>query len=120
MSTADTSSNGHKAAPKPRRDLRDRPLIRIAILVAILLVAFVATKSCARQQYEISSDEAVAIARDEIDFVPTKHQVKYLPQGIPPVYYWAVNFVQEGPSGRVVRTEVVLVNANTGDVQPSP
>jgi hypothetical protein len=118
VSTADTSSNGHKAAPQPKRDLRDRPLVRVAILLALLLFAFFVTKSCTRQQNKISQDEAVAIAREEIDFEPTKHQIKYLPQGIPPVYYWAVNFVQEGANGRVIRTEVVLVNATTGAVAP--
>jgi hypothetical protein len=118
VSTADTSSNGHKPTPGPKRDLRDRPLFRIAILIAVLLVAFAATKSCARQQHKISQDEAVAIARKEIDFEPTKHQIKYLPQGVPPVYYWAVNFVKETEAGRVVHTEVVLVNANTGEVAP--
>jgi hypothetical protein len=116
VSTADTSSNGHKTAPQPRRDPRDRPLVRVAILVALLLVAFFITKSCTRQQNNVSQDEAVAIARKEIDFEPSKHQIKYLPQGIPPVYYWAVNFVQESPNGRVIRTEVVLVNATTGEV----
>ncbi len=103
MSTAGTSSNGHKAARRrPARDLRDRPLFRVAALVAVLLVAFVATKSCARQQHNISQDEAVAIAQKEIDFKPTRYQVKYLPQGVPPVYYWAVNFAVEDENGQVV------------------
>jgi len=118
VSTDATSSNGHKTEPKPRRDLRDRPLFRVAILVALLLVAFLVTKSCTRQQNKISQDEAVAIARKEIDFEPTRHQVKYLPQGIPPVYYWGVNFLQEDDNGQVVQTEVVLVNATTGEVAP--
>ena len=44
--------------------------------------------------------------------------MKYLPQGVPPVYYWAVNFAKENESGQIVHTEVVLVNANTGTVAP--
>lgn len=118
MSTDGTSSNGHKSAAQQARDIRDRPLFRIAMLLAVLLVAFVATKSCARQQHKISQDEAVAIARKEIDFEPDRYQVRYLPQGVPPVYYWGVNFQTLNENGVVVRTQVVLVNANTGAVQP--
>ena len=117
MSTGDTSSNGHNAPVARPRDLRDRPLFRIAMLLAVLLFAFVVLKSCERQQNEVSQDEAVAIARQEIDFVPDRHQIRYLPQGIPPVYYWAVNFQMLNENGRVVRTQVVLVNATTGQVQ---
>ena len=118
MSTADTSSNGHKTAPQPKRDLRDRPLVRVAILVALLLVAFFVAKSCTRQQNAVSQDEAVAIARKEIDFEPDRYQIRYLPQGVPPVYYWGVNFQKLGSRGQVLETEVVLVNATTGDVAP--
>ena len=117
MSTGDTSSNGHKELAAGRRDPRDRPLVRIALLVAVLLVAFAATKSCARQDDKVSQDRAVAIAREQIDFEPDRHQVRYLPQGIPPVYYWAVNFSTLDENGEVIRTEVVLVNATTGAVR---
>lgn len=118
MSTNDTSSDGRKPQPAAARDLRDRALFRTAILFGVLLIAFAATKSCARQQNDVSQDEAVAIAREEIDFEPDRYQIRYLPQGIPPVYYWAVNFQTLNESGQVTRAEVVLVNANTGEVQP--
>jgi hypothetical protein len=117
VSTDGASSNGHRGEAAHGRDLRDRPLFRIAVLLAVLVVAFISMKSCSRQQYDVSQDEAVAIAREHIDFTPDDYQVKYLPQGIPPVYYWAVNFYEKDASGRVTRTEVVLVNATTGEVK---
>ncbi len=97
--------------------MRDRALFRTAILFGVLLVAFAATKSCARQQNDVSQDQAVAIAREEIDFEPDRYQIRYVPQGIPPVYYWAVNFQVLNDKGQVVRAEVVLVNADTGEIQ---
>jgi hypothetical protein len=118
VSTGDTSSNGRSSAAREARDLRDRPLFRIAILLAVLLLAFVMLKSCARQQNDVSQDEAVAIARQEIDFEPDKYQVRYLPQGVPPVYYWAVSFYTLDERGNPARVQVVLVNAKTGDVKP--
>jgi hypothetical protein len=116
VSTEDASSDGHKETGGTARDLRDRPLFRIAALLAVLLAAFAATKSCARQQDKVNQDEAVAIARKQIDFEPDRVQIRYLPQGIPPVYYWAVSFsTLEG--GNLDRVQVVLVNATTGAVK---
>jgi Peptidase propeptide and YPEB domain len=117
VSTGDTSSNGPEPAATRPRDLRDNAYVRVAILVALLLVAFLVTKSCARQQNEVSQDEAVAIAKEHVDFTPDDYQVKYLPQGVPPVYYWAVSLytVENGQPDHV---EVVLVNATTGAVNP--
>jgi len=116
VSTSDTSSNGRKSAGAQARDLRDRPLFRIAALVVVLFAAFLATKSCARQDNKISQDEAVAIAREHVDFTPEKHQIRYLPQGIPPVFFWAVSLYTV-KNGRPDRVQVVLVNATTGAVQ---
>ena len=118
MSTDGASSNGHKDEAAARRDLRDRPLFRIGVLLAVLAVAFVSMKSCSRQHNNVTQDEAVAIARKAIDFEPDNYQVRYLPQGVPPVYYWAVNFSTVNENGQVNRTQVVLVNATTGAVQP--
>jgi hypothetical protein len=113
-----TSSNGHKAAARSARDVRDRLWFRIVALLVVLLIAFIATKSCARQQHKIAQDEAVAIARKQIDFESSRYQIRYLPQGLPPIYYWAVNFQKLNDNGTVVHTQVVLVNANTGEVAP--
>jgi hypothetical protein len=117
VSTEGTSSNGREAKVRPARDLRDRPLFRIGVLVAVLLVAFLVAKSCTRQQNEISQDEAVAIAKEHVDFTPDKFQVRYLPQGVPPVYFWAVSLYTLR-NNQPARVEVVLVNATTGAVQP--
>ena len=85
------------------------------MLLAVLLVAFSRMKSCARQQNDVSQDEAVAIAKEHIDFTPDDYQVRYLPQGVPPVYYWAVSLYDAGHerTGRA-HAQVVLVNATTG------
>ncbi len=116
MSTSDTSSNGRKPAGAQVRDLRDRPLVRIAALLVVLLAAFLATKSCARQDNKISQDAAIAIARKEVGFVPDKVQIRYVPRGVPPVYFWAVSLYTL-TNGNPDRVQVVLVNATTGAVE---
>jgi hypothetical protein len=118
VSTDDTSSNGHNVKGARPRDLRDSPYVRVAILVALLLLAFLVTKSCARQQNAVSHEEAVAIAKSYVDFTPDDYQVKYVPQGVPPVYYWAVSLYTV-KNGQPDHVEVVLVNATTGAVRPT-
>jgi hypothetical protein len=88
----------------------------VLILVAVLLVAFIATKSCARQENDVSQDEAVAIAKEHVDFTPDDYQIRYVPQGIPPVYFWAVSLYTL-ENGRPAHVEVVLVNAKTGAIK---
>jgi hypothetical protein len=116
VSTSDTSSNGRKSVGEQARDVRDRPWFRIAAVLAVLLAAFLATKSCARHDNKVSQNEAIAIAKDQIDFTPDKVQVRYLPQGVPPVYFWAVSLYTL-KNGHPDRVQVMLVNATTGAVQ---
>jgi Peptidase propeptide and YPEB domain len=116
VSTDDGSSDGPSTTTPAVRDIRDRPLFRIAAVLAVLAVAFGVAKGCSRQQNEVSQDEAIAIAKKQVDFTPEKVQVRYLPQGIPPVYYWAVSLYTL-TDGNPARVEVVLVNATTGAVR---
>ena len=93
--------------PRPvQRDLRDRLVFRVAVLLAVLLVAFVATKSCAVSRTQSARSEAVAIAQKD-----DRLRADDAPGALPPaghaaaVYYWAVNFCDsENESGQIVRT----------------
>ena len=116
MSTDDVSSEAPSTTATAVRDVRDRPLFRIAVLLLVLLAAFGVAKGCNRDRNNVSQDEAVAIAKKAVDFTPTRVQVRYLPQGIPPVYYWAVSLYTL-KNGIPARVEVVLVNATTGAVR---
>ena len=103
---------------KPR-DLRDSPYVRIAMLVAVLAVAFLYVRGCVANSRPVSSDAAVEIARAEVSFTPDRYQVRLVQQGVPPRSYWGVSFVKLGPAGRPTRVEVFLVDAKTGDVRPA-
>jgi hypothetical protein len=115
VSTGDAPSNGHKTTAGRARDLRDRPLFRIAAFAVVLLIAFLATKSCARHDDNVTQEEAIAIASKEVGFKPDKVQIRYVPRGFPPVYFWAVSLytLKEGNPDRVT---VLFVNPTTGDV----
>lgn len=101
--------------PARRRDVRDSLWGRALILGLLLVFTLLVSKTCASNENEISQQEAVEIAMQHVDFTPDDYQIRYVPQGIPPVYYWAVSLYTE-VNGRPARVQVVLVNATTGAV----
>jgi hypothetical protein len=99
------------------RGLRDRPLGKVALLLAVLLLAFLASRSCASRDKEVSQDEAVEIAREEVDFEPDRVGVRFVPRGIPSQPFWAVSLSTEDTEGRLERVTVVVVDARTGEIE---
>jgi hypothetical protein len=91
------------------------------LLLAVLLAALVASRSCANQQHEIGQDEAVAIAKEHASFVPCDEvgcvQVRALNQGIPVRLVWIVGLAERlGPNGTPLRHENFEIDADTGEV----
>ena len=111
-STDDDSSTARSVG----RDLRDRWIFRVGFLVAVLLFAFVVARGCASAGRDVSSDEAVEIARGSVANERERHQVRFVQQGIPPHPYWAVSLYDLGSRGRPINVVVVLVDADTGRI----
>jgi hypothetical protein len=93
----------------------------VVILVALLAVAFLVSKSCGSSGNDISQQEAVDLAIEHASFVPCEReicrQVRFLNQGVPPIGYWGVVLSENvNAQGRPNRTESFLVNAATGEV----
>jgi hypothetical protein len=85
-------------------------------LAVVLLFAFVVARGCASAGRDVSSDEAVEIAREAVGDERDKHQVRFVQQGIPPHPYWAVSLYDLGALGRPINVVVVLVDADTGRI----
>lgn len=98
------------------RGLRDSPLGKVAILVAILLVAFLASRSCASSGGRVDLDEAVAIAKRQVDYEPERVNVRFFRQGVPSRPFWAVSLADLDEAGAVERRTLVVVSAATGEV----
>jgi hypothetical protein len=99
-----------------RRRFRESAWAKAAILVAVLLAALVASRSCASRETEVSQEEAVAIAREEIDYEPDCARARFLPRGFQSRPTWAVSLVTVGAGGMLERATVVVVDGRTGDV----
>jgi hypothetical protein len=98
------------------RGLRDRPLGKVAIVLAVLVAAFIVSKSCGAVGDEVSQEQAVAIARQEIDYEPERVMVRLLKQGLKSRPYWAVSLATFTDTGALERATVVVVDARSGDV----
>jgi hypothetical protein len=82
------------------------------VLVAAVLVA----KSCGSRDTEVTQDEAIEIARDEIDFEPDQTMTRFLPRGFQSRPTWAVSFSTTRRDGSLDQVVVVVVDAREGDV----
>jgi hypothetical protein len=101
------------AASKP---LRDRSLFRIAVLLAVLAAAFLASRSCASKG-NVTKDEAVAIAvKQKLDFKPECYQVRFGREGIQARPVWRISLWSLDANGEFDRVSIVVVDGNAGRV----
>jgi hypothetical protein len=95
--------------------LRDRPLFKVGAVLLVLLAAFLVSRSCGAVGNEISQDQAVAIARGEIDFEASQFQIRLFKRGIDSHPYWAVS-LYNGPRTAPTQCRFIQVDAVSGDV----
>ena len=98
------------------RGLRDSALGKAALLLAVLVAAFVASRSCASRDTEVSQDEAVAIAKRQVDYEADHVITRFVPRGVKSRPTWAVSLERKGANGRVTRVTIVVVDARDGQV----
>ncbi len=98
-----------------RRGLRDHPLGRVLILVAVLLAAAVVARSCSGGDANLTKEEAVEIARTVLIFDAESVQVRFLRQGVSSRAYWLVSFY-DGEARDPIRYQLVRVDAETGEI----
>jgi Peptidase propeptide and YPEB domain len=82
----------------------------------VLLGAFLFTRTCGSHDIRVSDDQAIAIAKQEIDYTPDRVQVRLVRRGVQSRPYWAVSLSTVGPNDRPERITVVLVDARTKEV----
>ena len=92
--------------------------VRPAVIVAVLVLAFVAAQTCQKSSTRLNKDQAIAKATERVDFKPTRTQIRFLRQGISSRPYWVVSLSRRGERpGTFSELAVVRINANTGKVE---
>jgi hypothetical protein len=87
----------------------------------VLLAALVVSQSCQKSQIRISKEDAIARAEREIDFEPTRTQIRLLRQGLNSRPNWIVSLSVPNRGASLDTQEfrelaVVRMDANTGKV----
>jgi hypothetical protein len=103
------------STPEPK-DLRDQTWFRVAVIAGLLLIIFVASRSCQRQGLDVSQKEAIAIAKEQVDFEPDEVQIRLLRQGVNYSQRWVVGLAEKRPNGERFNSTVVVIDAHTGEV----
>jgi hypothetical protein len=89
---------------------------RVLAFVGLLLLTVVVANSCQNSQVHVNQEQAIALARQQVDFEPTRTQVRMIRQGIQSRPIWAVSLsVPTGPD-QFDRLAVVRIDANKGKV----
>src|SRR5262245_33326793 len=117
-----TSSPGRDKWTLSSRGQRVRPTPgRVAVLIGVFVLALVVAKSCQQAQARISQDEAIALAKKQVDFVPDETQVRMVRQGLNRKPFWFVSLSDPigSPTNPVgfTRLAVVKIDANKGTVE---
>ena len=101
---------------RARRALRHGALGKAALLAAVLLAALVSSRSCGSSETAVPHREAIEIAKDEVDYEPDRAVVRLLKRGLGSDEYWVVSLSTYDSSGGLDRSTVVIVDAQTGEV----
>ena len=92
--------------------------MRIAVLGAVLVVAFVAAQTCQKSSIRLDKNQALAKAEAQVDFTPVRAQVRLLRQGLTSKPYWMVSLSRPGKQkGTFSKLAVFRINANTGKLE---
>jgi hypothetical protein len=93
--------------------------VRVGVIVAVLVVAFVAAQTCQQSQIRYTKEQAIAAAKQRIDFTPDRTQVRLVRQGITSEPFWVVSLsiAGEGAGADEFRElALVKIDANSGKV----
>lgn len=87
------------------------------MIVAVLVVAFLAAQTCQQSQIRFTKEQAIAKAERQIDFQPDRTQIRLLRQGITSEPFWIVSLSVAGEREDSFRElALVKIDANNGKI----
>ena len=98
-----------------RRGLRDSLAGKLILLVAVLLLAFLVARTCGSSAPDVSQEEAIEIAREQIEFEAEEVQIRNVPRGIEGQRSWMVSLYNGEPINPE-ECRLVEVDAQGGEV----
>lgn len=88
------------------------------MVAAVIVLAFVVSRSCQQSEIQLTQEQAIAKAREKISFTPEDTQIRLLRQGINRQPFWIVSLsIPRGELEDVFkRLALVRIDATTGEV----
>ena len=91
--------------------------MRVAVIVGVLVLAFIAAQTCQKSSIRLNKDQAIAKATRQVDFTPKRTQIRLLRQGVPSKPFWIVSLSRPGKRpGTFSELAVVRIDANNGKI----
>jgi hypothetical protein len=111
------SGDGH-AGPRVSENSRRAPTWpRVAVVAALLVLTVIVSRTCQQDEIQLSQDEAVARATEQVRFEPENTQIRLLRQGIDRHPFWIVSLSVPGPDPETFdELAVVRIDATSGEV----
>ena len=94
--------------------------LRVAVIVGVLVLAFVVAQTCQQSQIRVTKEQAIATATEQVDFTPRRTQIRLLRQGITSEPFWVVSLSVAGEPGdqnEFSELAIVRIDANSGKVE---
>jgi hypothetical protein len=92
--------------------------VRVAVIVAVLALAFVVAQTCQQSQIRYTKEQAIATATRQVDFTPDRTQIRLVRQGITSEPFWIVSLSSAGQEEDSFRElALVKIDANNGKVE---
>ncbi len=106
------SQIGPVAAGRPKRS----PLVVLGGIAAILVVAFVVSRTLQRDGQKVDQEEAIVLAEKAAGFDADQEVVRFLRSGVQARSHWAVSLSIRQPDGSLKLGATVLIDATNGEV----
>jgi hypothetical protein len=91
--------------------------VRVAVIVAVLVVAFIVAQTCQQSQIRFTKQQAIAKAERQVDFEPDRTQIRLLRQGVTSEPFWIVSLSIAGEREDTFRElAIVKIDANNGKI----
>ena len=87
------------------------------MLLVVFLLAFIALKTCAAHDEEVSFEEAEAIAREAGRLRAGQGLVRGVQRGLDAHLFWAVSLSTQNAAGVREECATVMVDAETGETE---
>jgi Peptidase propeptide and YPEB domain len=86
------------------------------MLAAVLLAALLVARTCGERNTEISQEEAIAIAKQQVEFEPNDVRIRFQTRGVQSRPYWLVGLGLKRADASYEQAVNIVINADTGAV----